>query len=98
MSQFYNLVTQDFNRTSTRAITHLQRTYSCDKVKVSLDDMSLTFDVVYDAKQVVGLQCDQSSGQLVKDLERCLVTDTMLYQLEADDLHLAVEVVNEHDG
>ncbi|KAK2169548.1 hypothetical protein LSH36_9g16007 [Paralvinella palmiformis] len=97
MSEFYNLAAGDFNRTSTRAATHLQETYSCDKVKVSMHDMSLTFDMVYNGKQMVSLQCDQSSGQLVKDLERCLLTETLLYQLRVEALYLAAEVHNDDE-
>ena len=95
MTQFYKLITQDFNRSAAKATFHLQETYTCDQIKISATDTALNFDLECSSRRLISLQCDQSSGQLATDLQQCLVTGTMLYQLRVHKLNLGVDVQNQ---
>jgi hypothetical protein len=94
MFDFYHLVMSNQFGSLSRAEQGLQENYGCSRVSIRCQATSLTLSANLPRKRLVGVQCDQSSGQLAKDVGKWLLSPLIKDHLKVLDLQLSTEVTN----
>ena len=92
LTHFSHLVCDNFAGVLRDARRGLTEDYGCEAVRVGTHPCGLTLDVSVARSRLVSFQCDQSSGQLTRDLEKWLVTSKMVGRLGVEEVRLSTEV------
>lgn len=95
MLGFVQLVVQDYAGALSQAEQGLYESYGCTSARVNGQaNGGLRFRLSLPRSRLVSLQCEQSSGQLAKDLQQWLTIPGLLKQIGAQEITLATEIAS----
>lgn len=89
--ELYKNIVNNFNSCFTNLQDFLFSCYDCETIEIKIDG-TLTLKIGFAPEKIVTLQCDNSSGSLNDELERILLTKSMLSLLGVQEIKLTTDV------